>query len=106
MIDKDKKKGSVLLQSIISPIVNIAVRPNSNTIAICCENGSLYQWDFQIKPQQIEVLKEFGPEKSVRYLHTELCRTRSGYRTTPLPYERTSREIEKMTPYRSPSVPV
>lgn len=65
MIDKDKKKGSILIRSIISPIVNISVRPNSNTLAICCENGLLYQWDFQSKPQEVEVLKDFGPERSV-----------------------------------------
>jgi cilia- and flagella-associated protein 251 len=42
MIDKDKKKGSILIRSIISPIVSIAVRPNSNTLAISCENGLIY----------------------------------------------------------------
>jgi hypothetical protein len=35
-IDKEKKKGRILLKSIVSPIVSISVRPNKNIIAICC----------------------------------------------------------------------
>lgn len=45
-IDKDKKKGNLLMKSIVSAIVNISVRPNSNFIAIICENGYLYEWNF------------------------------------------------------------
>ena len=33
-IDKEKKKGEVIMKSITSPIVSISVRPKSNTIAI------------------------------------------------------------------------
>jgi hypothetical protein len=46
VIDKEKKKGTVLMKSIVSPIVNISVRPNSNFIAVCCDNGYLYEWNF------------------------------------------------------------
>lgn len=45
-IDKNKKMGEVILKSIVAPIVSIAVKPNSNLIAICCENGILYEWNF------------------------------------------------------------
>jgi hypothetical protein len=34
------------MKSIVSAIVNISVRPNSNFIAIICENGYLYEWNF------------------------------------------------------------
>jgi WD40 repeat protein len=35
-IDKEDKKGEILLQSIVQPIVATSVRPHFNTIAISC----------------------------------------------------------------------
>lgn len=57
-IDKDRKPGTVLLQSIVKPIVSISVRPNSQEVAIFCNNGYLYQWNFQEKNKQLTLLKE------------------------------------------------
>lgn len=45
-LDDEKKKGTVLMKSIISPIIAMCCRPNSNFIGICCENGNLYEWNF------------------------------------------------------------
>ena len=62
-IDKDNKKGTLLLKSIVSPIICIAVRPNSNTLALACENGSIYEWDFHEKPNSLQHLRTFEPLK-------------------------------------------
>lgn len=35
-IDKEEKKGLVLMESIVAPIVCSAVRPYSNTLVISC----------------------------------------------------------------------
>jgi hypothetical protein len=35
-IDKEEKKGVVLLESIVAPIVCSAIRPYSNTLIISC----------------------------------------------------------------------
>ena len=52
-IDKEKKKGEVLMKSITKPIISISVRPNSNTIAIMCDDGNLYEWDFHNKSSKL-----------------------------------------------------
>ncbi len=41
-IDKQEKKGRILLESFVAPIVCSAVRPFANTIIISCENSILY----------------------------------------------------------------
>lgn len=61
-IDKDNKKGTLLMKSIVSPIINISVRPNSNTLAITCENATIYEWDFHEKPNTLQFLKCFESE--------------------------------------------
>lgn len=45
-LDDEKKKGTVLMKSIVSPITAMSCRPNSNILGICCENGYLYEWNF------------------------------------------------------------
>lgn len=45
-IDKEEKKGLVLMESIVAPIVCSAVRPYSNALVISCENCVLYEWNF------------------------------------------------------------
>jgi len=56
-IDKEEKKGVVLLESIVAPIVCSAIRPYSNTLIISCENSVIYKWNFIEKPKSISVLK-------------------------------------------------
>ena len=58
-IDKDNKRGTLLMRSIVSPIIWIAVRPNSNTLAITCENGTIYEWDFHEKGNTLQTLRTF-----------------------------------------------
>ncbi len=58
-IDKEEKKGVVLMEAIVAPIVCSAVRPYSNTLVISCENGTLYEWNFIEKPKSISVLRSF-----------------------------------------------
>ena len=58
-IDKDNKKGTLLMKSIVSPIIYISVRPNSNTLALTCENGSIYEWDFHEKGNSLQFLRAF-----------------------------------------------
>lgn len=41
-IDRELKKGAIILESIVSEIVCSAVRPYSNTITISCANSILY----------------------------------------------------------------
>jgi WD40 repeat protein len=48
-VEKDKKKGNVLVESIIKPIVAISARPNSSILGIACANGNVYQWNFLTK---------------------------------------------------------
>lgn len=59
-IDKDEKKGVILMESIVAPIVCSAVRPYYNAMVISCENGTLYEWNFIEKPKSISVLRTFG----------------------------------------------
>jgi hypothetical protein len=54
-IERDEKKGRVLLESFVAPIVCSAVRPFSNTIIVSCENSVLYEWNFVEKPHKIQV---------------------------------------------------
>lgn len=56
-IDREDKKGIVILESIVAPIVCSAVRPYSNTVIISCDNSVLYEWNFVEKPKSISVLK-------------------------------------------------
>lgn len=58
-IDREEKKGVVLLESIVAPIVCSAIRPYSNTLVISCENGTIYKWNFVEKPKSISVLRKF-----------------------------------------------
>lgn len=58
-IDKENKKGTLLLRSIVDPIISIAVRPNSNNLALACEKGTIYEWDFHEKPNSLQVLRTF-----------------------------------------------
>ena len=34
------------MSSIVSPIVSISVRPNTTVLALSCENGRIYEWNF------------------------------------------------------------
>jgi hypothetical protein len=54
-IERDEKKGRVLLESFVAPIVCSAVRPFANTIIVSCENSVLYEWNFVEKPHKIQV---------------------------------------------------
>ncbi len=56
-IDREEKKGQVLLESIVAPIVCSAIRPYSNTLIISCENSVIYKWNFVEKPKTISILK-------------------------------------------------
>lgn len=60
-IDKDKKKGEPILSSIISPVVSISVRPNSSVLALSCENGRIYEWNFYEKTTSLKELED--PER-------------------------------------------
>lgn len=55
--DPEKKKGNLIMKSITSPIVSISCRPNSNIMAIACENGEIYEWNFIEKPPIMEPFK-------------------------------------------------
>lgn len=41
-IEREEKKGRILLESFVAPIVCSAVRPFANTIIVSCENSCLY----------------------------------------------------------------
>lgn len=60
-IDKENKKGTLLMKSIVSPIICISVRANSNTLAISCENGVIYEWDFHEKGNTLTFVRSFEP---------------------------------------------
>lgn len=62
-IEKEEKKGVILMESIVAPIVCSAIRPYSNTLTISCENSILYEWNFIEKPKSISILKEFRSEE-------------------------------------------
>lgn len=72
-IEKTKKSGTLIMSSIVSPIVSISVRPNSNILALSCENGRLYEWNFYERNnmltelldgeiQSIPVCLDFSPD--------------------------------------------
>jgi hypothetical protein len=58
-LDDEKKKGKVILKSIVSPIIAMSCRPHYNVIGICCENGYLYEWNFEEKNSILSTLKTF-----------------------------------------------
>ncbi|EAS05799.2 WD-40 protein, putative (macronuclear) [Tetrahymena thermophila SB210] len=62
-LDDEKKKGTTLMKSIVSPIIAMSCRPNSNVIGICCENGYLYEWNFQEKSSVLSILRVFDTDK-------------------------------------------
>ena len=62
-IEREEKKGRVLLESFVAPIVCSAVRPFANTIIVSCENSVLYEWNFVEKPHKIQVKREFKNEE-------------------------------------------
>lgn len=61
-LDDEKKKGTVLIKSIVSPIIAMSCRPNSNIIGVCCENGYLYEWNFSERESILNTLKTFESE--------------------------------------------
>lgn len=61
-VEKEKKKGNVLVESIIKPIVSISARPNSSILGIACTNGHVYQWNFLTKDAILQSLKNFGQD--------------------------------------------
>lgn len=61
-VEREKKKGVLLLKSIVSPIVWISVRPGSNMMALSCENGGIWEWDFKEKGNSLQLLKMFEQE--------------------------------------------
>lgn len=44
------------MSSIVSPIVSITVRPNSTVLALSCENGRIYEWNFYEKNNELSEL--------------------------------------------------
>ena len=62
-IEREEKKGRVILESFVNPIVCSAVRPFANTIIISCDNSVLYEWNFVEKPHKIQVKREFKSEE-------------------------------------------
>ena len=61
-VERDKKKGNVLVESIVKPIVSISARPNSSILGIACANGHVYQWNFLTKDAVLTTLKTFGTD--------------------------------------------
>jgi cilia- and flagella-associated protein 251 len=61
-VEREKKKGVLLLKSIVSPIVWISIRPGSNIMALSCENGGIWEWDFKEKGNSLQLLKMFEQE--------------------------------------------
>lgn len=55
-IEKNKKGGTLIMSSIVSPIVSISVRPNSSVLALSCENGRIYEWNFYEKNNELTEL--------------------------------------------------
>lgn len=62
-IENSSKKGTVILNSIVSPIKYIVVRPNSNVLAISCENGNLYEWNFHDKSNFLTLIRQFEEDQ-------------------------------------------
>lgn len=60
-IEKNKKSGILILSSIVSPVVAITVRPNSTVLALSCENGRIYEWNFYEKNNMLTDLVD--PER-------------------------------------------
>ena len=44
------------MSSIVSPIVSISARPNSSVLALSCENGRIYEWNFYEKNNTLSEL--------------------------------------------------
>lgn len=55
-IEKSKKMGSLILSSIVSPIVSISVKPNMPVVALCCENNKIYEWNFHERHNKLTEL--------------------------------------------------
>jgi WD40 repeat protein len=60
------------MQSIVSPIVATAVRPNSSTLVISCQNSKVYFWNFEDKRAIIQ-------EVTVLNLQSDECPTCLNY---------------------------
>ena len=58
---EDEGSGSktLILESIPGRVNSISSRPETSQIAISCENGSIYEWDFAKKEHQLTKVKAF-----------------------------------------------
>jgi len=55
-IEKNKKCGTLIMSSIVSPIVSISVRPNSSVLALSCSDSRIFEWNFYEKNNQLTEL--------------------------------------------------
>ncbi|CAK90550.1 unnamed protein product (macronuclear) [Paramecium tetraurelia] len=67
-IEKEKKKGTVIMSSIVSPIISISVRPNVPVVAFSCEDNKIYEWNFYEKHNKLKEIKEKGSELQIQIL--------------------------------------
>ena len=58
-IEESKKKPLILMKLLDSPIKALAIRPLGFTLAISCENGYLYEWNYNERRMFIEPKKLF-----------------------------------------------
>lgn len=56
LFNENKKSGVLIMSSIVSPIVSISVRPNSTILALSCENGRIFEWNFYEKNNELSEL--------------------------------------------------
>lgn len=58
-IEETRKRPMTLMKLLDSPIKALAVRPSAFMIALSCENGNLYEWNFNEKKMILEPKKTF-----------------------------------------------
>lgn len=58
-IEETKKKPQTLVKLLDSRIKALAVRPREFLIALSCENGHLYEWNYYEKKMYLEPKKVF-----------------------------------------------
>ena len=58
-IKDTKKRPTTLMKLLDSPIRALAVRPTGFMIALACENGCLYEWNFHERKMSLDLKKSF-----------------------------------------------
>lgn len=56
-VTEEEKQGEILIQSIVSPIVALSARPKSSVVAIACQDGNIYEWNYMLKDPRLKSIR-------------------------------------------------